>query len=140
MTPSDPPERPVGLVPAIRLPRSTAATTRKSKRRPKPRPRSRYGQFGIGLGFCALGAVVLASLVMLAARLDALLLLSMAISNLIGGLSRLVLALLQAVGLVLLLAVALAGLLCLMAGLMRIGKALWPQGHDTDQPLKRSNQ
>lgn len=112
----------------IHLPRSPAAEGQrpaviKRRRRRRPRP---LRQFLIGLGLVILGAAVLVGLLHLPARLDTLLLVSTAISNLIGGLSRLALALLQFVGLILLVAVALAALLALLAGFIRMGKAFWP--------------
>lgn len=112
----------------IHLPRSPAAASSRpptaKRRRRRPRP---LNQFGIGLGLSALGAGVLIGLLHLPAWLDTLLLVSTAISNLITGLSKLALALLQFVGLLLLVTVALAGLLCLVAGLVRMGRAFWPR-------------
>lgn len=98
-----------------------SAIQRGGRRRPR---RSRLGQFGIGLALVAAGAGVLTALLHLPARLDALLLVSRAISNLITGLARLGLALLQFVALVLLVAVALGGVLALVAGAVRMARAL----------------
>ncbi|MFO7630298.1 MAG: hypothetical protein R6W06_12445 [Prochlorococcaceae cyanobacterium] len=111
----------------IHLPRSPAAEgQRPAATKRRRRRRSPLQQFLIGLGLVVLGGAVLVGLLFLPARLDTLLLVSTAISNLIGGLSRLALALLQFVGLILLVALALAALLALLAGFIRMGKAFLP--------------
>jgi hypothetical protein len=119
-------------------------SSRPRRRRPRS-PQRRLSQLAVGLGLCALGVGVLAALLQLPANLDALLLVSTAINNLIAGLTRLALALLQFVALVLLVAVALAALLALVAGAVRIVRALWPgQGaapaDASAQPRTRSSQ
>ena len=75
------------------------------------------------LGGCGL----LALLLLLVQRLDALLLLSAALLNLTRGLQQLGLALLQLVVMLLVVLLALLALILLVGGAMRLLRAAWPK-------------
>ncbi len=92
----------------------------------KRRRQARFRLFGSGLLLLAAGAGVLVALMQLPERLDTLLLVSNAIANLIGGLSRFGMGVLQLLGVVALVAVALGALVLVVAGLVRLVKALLP--------------
>ena len=70
------------------------------------------------------GIILLLALMRLPERLDTLLLVSNAIANLIGGLSKLGLGLLQLFGVLLLVGVVLLALAFLAGGLVRLARAL----------------
>jgi hypothetical protein len=72
----------------------------------------------------AAGVALLLALMRLPERLDTLLLVSNAIANLIGGLSKLGLGLLQLFGVLLLVGVVLLALAFLAGGLVRLARAL----------------
>jgi hypothetical protein len=91
------------------------------------RRRARWQQLGTGLLSLAGGAGLMFGLMLLPERLDTLLLVSNAIANLIGGLSRFGMGLLQLVAVLALAAVALGALVLLLAGVVRLLKALWPE-------------
>ena len=91
------------------------------------RRRARWQQLGTGLLSLAGGAGLMFCLMLLPERLDTLLLVSNAIANLIGGLSRFGMGLLQLVAVLALAAVALGALVLLLAGVVRLLKALWPE-------------
>jgi hypothetical protein len=90
------------------------------------RRRARWQQLGTGLLSLAGGAGLMFGLMLLPERLDTLLLVSNAIANLIGGLSRFGMGLLQLLAVLALAAVALGALVLLLAGVVRLLKALWP--------------
>lgn len=92
----------------------------------KRRRQARFKLFGSGLLLLTAGAGILVALLQLPERLDTLLLVSNAIANLISGLSRFGIGLLQLLGVVALVAVAIGALVLLVAGLMRLVKALLP--------------
>jgi hypothetical protein len=92
--------------------------------RPK-RPPGRIRQLSEALLLLAGGVGLLLALMHLPERLDTLLLVSNAIANLIGGLSRLGLGLLQLLGVLLLVGVVLAALAFLAGGLIRLTRALF---------------
>ncbi len=92
----------------------------------KRRRQARIKLFGTGLLLLAAGAGILVALMQLPERLDTLLLVSNAIANLIAGLSRFGMGVLQLLGVVALVAVALGALVLLVAGLVRLVKALLP--------------
>lgn len=92
----------------------------------KQRRQTRVKLFGSSVLLLAAGAGILIALLQLPERLDTLLLVSNAIANLIGGLSRFGMGLLQLLGVVALVAVALGALVLLVAGLVRLVKALLP--------------
>jgi hypothetical protein len=91
------------------------------------RRRARWQQLGTGLLSLAGGGGLMYGLMLLPERLDTLLLVSNAIANLIGGLSRFGMGLLQLVAVLALAAVALGALVLLLAGVVRLLKALWPE-------------
>ena len=91
------------------------------------RRRARWQQLGTGLLSLAGGAGLMFGLMLLPERLDTLLLVSNAIANWIGGLSRFGMGLLQLVAVLALAAVALGALVLLLAGVVRLLKALWPE-------------
>lgn len=73
------------------------------------------------------GCGLLALLLLLTSRLDALLLLSAAIVTLIRGLQQLGLALLQLLAMLVVVLLALLALLLLIAGSVRVLRAAWPR-------------
>ena len=86
----------------------------------------RWKQAFSGLLLLALGAGLLVGLMQLPKRLDTLLLVSTAIANLIGGLGRFLQGLLQLLGVLLLVMVAIGALLLLVAGLVRLLRSVLP--------------
>ena len=92
----------------------------------KRRRQARLKLFGTGVLLLAGGAGLLLALMQLPERLDTLLLVSNAIANLIAGLSRFGMGLLQLFGVVALVLVALGALVLLVAGLVRLVKVLLP--------------
>jgi hypothetical protein len=108
---------------------SSAATGGPILRRSRGRRRRqqrRWLQAGKGLLLGLLGIGILAGLVRIPDRLDTLLLVSQAIANLIAGLNRLALGLLQLGALLLVVLMALLALLLLAGGLVRLWRALLP--------------
>jgi hypothetical protein len=92
--------------------------------RRRRRPTSRWRQLLAGLLLILAGALILAGLVQLPERLDALLLLSNAIANLIYGLSRLTMGILQLGSVILVALLALTALLLLVGGGVRLVRGL----------------
>jgi hypothetical protein len=90
----------------------------------RKRPPARVRQVGEALLLLAAGIGLLLALMRLPERLDTLLLVSNAIANLIGGLSKLGLGLLQLLGVLLLVGVVLLALAFLAGGLVRLARAL----------------
>ncbi len=88
------------------------------------RPPGRIRQLAEALLLLAGGVGVLLALLRLPDRLDTLLLVSNAIANLIAGLSRLGLGLLQLLGVLVLVGVVLLALALLAGGLIRLIRAL----------------
>jgi membrane protein implicated in regulation of membrane protease activity len=68
--------------------------------------------------------VLLASLMLIPERFDTLLLVSTAIANVIGGLSRLGLGLLQLTGVLVVALLALLALVLLLGGMVRVARCL----------------
>jgi hypothetical protein len=103
----------------------------------KRRPPSRQRQVLDGLLLLAAGTGLLVLLLQLPELidLDSLLLVSTAIGNLIAGLSRLLLGVLQLLGVLLLVGLALLALVLLVAGLVRLVRALVAPGRD--QAIKK---
>lgn len=93
----------------------------RKRRRPK-----RWKQILIGLSFALAGTALLLVLLQLPERLDTLLLVSKAIGNLISGLTQLGSGLLQLIGVLVMVALALGGLFLVVAGVVRIVRALLP--------------
>jgi len=95
---------------------------------PSPAPRRRrphrWRQFGIGLGLGGAGGGLLASLMLIPERFDTLLLVSTAIANVIGGLSRLGVGLLQLTGVLVVALLALLALVLLLGGMVRMVRSL----------------
>lgn len=93
---------------------------------PPPRRRrpGRGRQVITALALGGAGAGLLAALMLIPERLDALLLVSTAIANVIGGLSRLGLGLLQLTGVLVVALLALLALVLLLGGMVRLARAL----------------
>jgi hypothetical protein len=98
--------------------------TRPSRRR-RPR-RSRWLQAAAGLALAGAGSLLLVALMLIPERLDAVLLVSTAIANVLGGLSRLGLGFVQLGAVLLVALLALLALLLLLGGLVRLVRALVP--------------
>ena len=112
--------------PAIHLPRTSGPKQRnvfRGRRRRPPRWRQVFAALALG----ALGAGLLVGLLQLPSRFDTILLVSTAIANLIDGLGSFLLGMLQLAALALVLAVAVAGLLLLVAAVLRFVRAFLPQ-------------
>ncbi len=90
------------------------------------RQQQRWFLAGKGLLLGGLGISILVGLVRIPDRLDALLLVSQAIANLIAGLNRLAVGLLQLGAVLLVVLMALLALLLLAGGLVRLWRALLP--------------
>lgn len=101
--------------------------SRSHPRRRRSLWQGRLRQASAGLAMAALGGGILVGLVQLTQRLDALLLVSTAIANLIAGLGRLSLALLQLGGVLLVVLLALLALLLLLGGAVRLVRSLLPR-------------
>lgn len=111
----------------LQLPRPGSPPERKSRRRPRRRRRqARWRQAGFGLALLLAGCGLLALLLLLTSRLDALSLVNAAIANLIRGLEQLGLALLQLLVMLLVVVLALLALLLLVGGAVRLVRAAWP--------------
>jgi hypothetical protein len=104
-------------------PEPSGPIVRRARGRRRRRLR-RLHQGAMGLLLAVLGSGILAVLVRLPERLDTLLLVSNALANVIGGLSRLGLGLLQLGGVLLVVVLALFALLLLAGGVVRLWKAL----------------
>ncbi|MFZ9753394.1 MAG: hypothetical protein ACO3B3_07575 [Cyanobium sp.] len=135
--------RPIGDGgPLIELPSAGLAgqTPPVAQRPPGNRPRgrrrrratARWHQLAVGLGLSAAGGSLLVGLMAIPQRFDGLLLVSKAIADLIGGLSRLGLGLLQLGGVLAVALLAVLALLLLSGGLVRIVRAI------LGQPLSRA--
>jgi hypothetical protein len=114
-------------------PAEAGPVLRRSRRRRRLRLR-RLRQAGMGLLLGGLGVALLAGLVRIPDRLDALLLVSHALANVIGGLNRLGLGLLQLTGVLLVVLLALLALLLLLGGGVRMWRALIPRGEEEQRP------
>ncbi|MEB3235720.1 MAG: hypothetical protein VKM98_09870 [Cyanobacteriota bacterium] len=96
------------------------------------KPPVRWKQVGGGVLLIALGCGLLIGLLQLPERLDTVLLVSTAIANLIGGLGRFVVGLLQLLAVLVLVSVAIGSLLLLVAGCLRLVRGcLRPSGSAT---------
>lgn len=109
------PKRPTPL----QLPDPRGATGR--RRRP-----ARWRRLLAALALTGLGVVLLVVLLQLPERFDTVLLLSNALANLIGGVQQLLLGVGQLLVLALLVALALGALLLVIAGVIRLARALAP--------------
>ncbi len=104
------------------LPAPKPRTVFRRKRQP-----SRWRQFVDGLLFLALGSGLLVGLLQLPGRLNATLVVSEAIKNLIQGLGSLLVGGLQLLGLLLLVLVAVLALLLLLGGVVRLFRSALPR-------------
>jgi hypothetical protein len=109
---------------SLQLPGTSQRQREVFRRRRQPPP---WRQFGIGLLFIALGAVMLYGLLQLPERLDTVLVLSTAIAQLISGLRSLLLGVLQLLAVVLVVLVALLALMLLVGGMVRVVRSLLPR-------------
>jgi hypothetical protein len=92
------------------------------------RQQQRWFLAGKGLLLGGLGIGILVGLVRIPDRLDALLLVSQAIANLIAGLNRLAVGLFQLGAVLLVVLMALLALLLVAGGLVRLWRGLMPPG------------
>ena len=112
-----------------------ASSRSRRPRRPRQRRPARWRQAGVGLLLTGTGAAVLLGLMQLPERLDTLLLISHAVANLISGLGRFAVGLLQLAGVLAMVLAVLAALVLLAAGLVRLVRALLPrQAQTRSQP------
>jgi len=107
--------------PPPRRARKPEGVPRLNLRRRRP---GRWRQFAIGLGLSGAGGGLLASLMLIPERFDTLLLVSTAIANVIGGLSRLGVGLLQLTGVLVVALLALLALILLLGGMVRMTRCL----------------
>ena len=105
-------------------PRGPTPGTGRELRRRRRRPSSRWRQVLAGLLLIGSGSLILAGLMQLPERLDALLLVSNAIANLISGLSRLSMGILQLGSVIVVALLALMALLLLVGGGVRLVRGL----------------
>jgi hypothetical protein len=111
------------------LPGPPRRLARRPEAVPSPNPRrrrrpDRWRHLGIGLGLSGAGGGLLASLMFIPERFDTLLLVSTAIANVIGGLSRLGVGLLQLTGVLVVALLALLALVLLLGGMVRMARCL----------------
>ena len=109
---------------ALKLPATGASTRRVFRRRHRP---ARWRQAGIALLLGAAGAGLMLALVQVPERFDTFLVLSTALANLIGGVQRALWGLAQLFVVVLLVLAAMAALVLVVAGGIRLVRALGPQ-------------
>ena len=109
---------------ALQLPTTGASKRRVFRRRRRP---ARWRQAGVALLLGAAGAGLLLVLLQLPERFDTFLLLSTALANLIGGVQQALWGLGQLLAVVLLVLAAIAALALVLAGIIRLVRALWPQ-------------
>lgn len=109
---------------ALQLPATGATTRRVFRRRRQP---ARWRQAGIALLLGGAGVGLLLALLQLPERFDTFLVLSTALANLIGGLQQALWGLLQLLAAVLVVLAALVALGLVVAGLIRLVRAFWPQ-------------
>lgn len=113
---------------SLQLPRPGLPPERPPSGRSRRRSRllARCRQAGLGLLLLLAGCGLLLSLLLLTGKLDAMLLVSSAIANLIRGLQQLGLALLQLLVVLLVVLLALLALLLMVGGAVRLLRAVWP--------------
>jgi hypothetical protein len=114
--------------PALHLPTPVIRSVEIRRQTRRRRRRSgRLLQAGVGLTLGASGVGILLLLVRLPERLDTLLLVSNALANLIGGLGRFMTGMLQLAGVLTVVLLALFALLLLVAGGVRLIRAVAPR-------------
>jgi hypothetical protein len=116
------PRRQAVLPVASAAPSRAAIRRREASRRRQQRWRLRQGATGLALS--AGGGLLLTGLMAIPQRFDGVLLISKAIADLIAGLHRLAVGLLQLTGVLVVALVAVLALLLLVGGLVRIVRAL----------------
>ena len=109
---------------ALQLPATGASTRRVFRRRHRP---ARWRQAAIALLLGATGAGLMLALLQLPERFDTFLVLSTALANLIGGVQQALWGLVQLLAVVLLVLAAIAAIGLVVAGIIRLVRALWPQ-------------
>ncbi|KEF40811.1 MAG: hypothetical protein ER33_14920 [Cyanobium sp. CACIAM 14] len=105
-------------------PRGTTPGKGLQLRRRRRRPTSRWRQVLAGVLLILAGATILGLLMRLPERLDALLLVSNAIANLIGGIQRLLTGILQLSSVIVVALLALLALLLLIGGCVRLVRGI----------------
>lgn len=123
----------------------SGTSKRAALNRPRPvfqrrRPPGRWKQGFSGLLMIALAAGVLVGLMQLPERLDTLLLVSTAIANLISGLSRVLVGVLQLLAVLLLVLMAIGALLLLVGGGVRMLRALLLPAPNQQRPPRLPRQ
>jgi len=134
MSRHDPPlQRPLHLPsPPAAEPLTTGRQVRARRRRA-----ARWRQGGGGLLLGLAGAGILVALMRIPERLDTLLLVSNAIANVIAGLSRLGVGVLQLAGVLAVVLLTLLALLLLVGGAVRLLRALSPRSGTVPPPAQR---
>ncbi|MDA0716692.1 MAG: hypothetical protein O2839_00545 [Cyanobacteria bacterium] len=114
---------------ALKLPATSSATRRVFRR---PVRMARWRQAGIALLLGATGVALMLALLQLPERFDTFLVLSTALANLIGGVQQALLGLVQLLAVLLLVLAAIASLGLVVAGIIRMVRALLPQPRRRD--------
>ncbi len=109
---------------ALKLPATSASTRRVFRRRHRP-ARWRQAATALLLGAACIGLML--ALLQVPERFDTFLVLSSALANLIGGVQQALWGLVQLLAVVLLVLAAIAALGLVVAGIIRLVRALWPQ-------------
>lgn len=124
----------------MKPPARVSPKPRRSERRVfSRRRRSVWSQMVVALGCLGAGLGLLAGLQQLVLRLDAVLLVSEALSHLIGGFTNVGLGLAQLLGVLLMVLTIAAALLLVLSGLIRLVRALLP-GHPQPGAPQNGNQ
>ena len=109
---------------ALQLPATSASTRRVFRRRHRP---ARWRQAAIALLLGGAGVGLMLALLQLPERFDTFLVLSTALANLIGGVQQALWGLVQLLAVVLLVLAAIAAIGLVVAAIIRLVRALWPQ-------------
>ena len=109
---------------ALQLPATGGSARRVFRRKRRP---ARWRQAGVALLLGAAGVALLLGLLQVPERFDAVLVLSTALANLIGGVQQALWGVVQLLAVVLVVLAALAALGLVAAGLIRLVRAFWPQ-------------
>jgi hypothetical protein len=108
----------------LQLPATGASTRRVFRRKRRP---ARWRQAALALLLGGAGIALLLGLLQLPERFDTFLVLSTALANLIGGVQQALWGLVQLLAVVLLVLAAIVALGLVVAGLIRLVRAFWPQ-------------